>query len=204
MTRRSWGCGGHEAHPRVEPELADQRVQVRELGFAVGTTGAADDHELGARVVHLRERADREVGALESLDATDEQQQRSIAQAELSPRRAAVAGREHQVVDAGCDHFDAVGVGAVEAHELLALLFGRRDDEVGAAHDLGFDARAQRGVTRHADLCLHALERVERGDEREVELVLQLVPDRARHPVVRVQHVVRRAGSVPARSRRAR
>ena len=81
-----------EAHACLEPELGDHRVQVRELGVAVGPTRAADDHQLGVRVVHLGERADREVGALESLDATDEQQHRSIGQAELAPRRAAVAG----------------------------------------------------------------------------------------------------------------
>ena len=94
------------------------------------------------------------------------------------------------MVDARRDDLDALGIGAVVAHELVPLVVGRRDDEVGAAHDLGLDARPQRDLVVEADLGLHAVERVERGDEREVELVLQPVADRARHPVVRVQHVV--------------
>ena len=83
-----------------------------------------------------------------------------------------------------------VRVGAVVAHELVVLLARRRDDEIGAAHDFGLDPRPERDRVTQSDLGLHPLERVERGDEREVELVLQPVADRARHPVVGVQHVV--------------
>ena len=109
---------------------------------------------------------------------------------DVPARRGAVAGEEHAVVDARRDDLDALGVGAVVTHELILLLERRRDDEVGAAHDLGFDARPQSGVVGETDFGLHAVERVERGDQRQVELVLEPVTDRARHPVVRVEHVV--------------
>ena len=45
------------------------------------------------------------------------------------------------------------------------------------------------GIVVDTGVGLDARERVERRDEREVELVLQPVRDRAREPVVRVQHV---------------
>ena len=109
----------------------------------------------------------------------------------MSARRGAVAGEEHPVVDAGRDDLDALGIGAVVTHELVLLLERRRDDEVGTAHDFGFDPRPHRHVVGETDLGLHPVEGVERGDEREIELVLQPVTDGARHPVVRVQHVVR-------------
>ena len=97
---------------------------------------------------------------------------------------------------------DAFGIGAVVADELGALVGGGRDHEVGAAHDLGLDARPERDLVVEADLGPHAVERVERGDERQVELVLQPVSDRAGHPVVRVQHVVVGAATLERGARR--
>ena len=135
-----------EAHAVLEPELGDQRVQRCDLGLAVGAARAADDHERGAVLVeHLGQRAHREVGALQRLDATDEQQ-RPARRGGRACRRAAARspGENTVVVDAGRDDLDALGIGAVVAHELVVLLVRRRDDEIGAAHDLGFDAWAQR------------------------------------------------------------
>ena len=72
------------------------------------------------------------------------------SQAELgplaSPRSVARHRTEDRVVDAGRDDLDAVGVGAVERRELVALGLGRREHQVGAGDDLRLDARPQRGV----------------------------------------------------------
>ena len=43
-----------EPHAALEPEVGDQRVQRCDLGLAVGTTGAADDHERGPVLVERR------------------------------------------------------------------------------------------------------------------------------------------------------
>ena len=48
----------------------------------------------------------------------------SRTEPELSPRRAAIAWREHEVVDAGSDDLDAIRIGTVEAHELCFFLRG--------------------------------------------------------------------------------
>ena len=100
------------------------------------------------------------------------------------------------MVDAGRDDVDAILGSTVEAEQLLAFLVGRGDDEIGAAHDLGLDARPEVDLVAQSDLRLHAIEGVKSGDEREVELVLQPVSDRARHPVVGVQQVVGAVGAL--------
>ncbi len=111
-----------------------------------------------------------------------------------SSRRAAsaVAGREQRRVDPLRHDLDALRIGAVVADELIALGVGCRDDEIGAANDLRLDAGPQGHLVVEPDLGAYAVERVERRDERQVELVLQAVADRTRDPVVRVQHVVGR------------
>ena len=93
------------------------------------------------------------------------------------------------MVDARRDDLDAVPLGAVQRDELPAFLVRRGDHQVGAADDLTLDAGAGLGIVADTRLRLHAIEGVERGDEGQVELVLEPVPDRARDPVVRVQHV---------------
>ena len=98
-----------------------------ELRFAVGAARAADDHERDRRVVERGEAADREADALERLDATDEQDHAPTVEPEAVPRRGAIAGREHRVVDAGRDDLDAIGVGVVERRELRAFVVGRRE-----------------------------------------------------------------------------
>ena len=109
----------------------------------------------------------------------------------MPPARLAGAARvEDLVVHAGRDDLDAVAVRAVEADELLALVRGRRQDQVGAADGLLLDARPLLGVVVDAGVGLHPGERVERRDERDVELVLQPVAERAGDPVVRVERVV--------------
>ncbi len=105
------------------------------------------------------------------------------------------------MVDTRRHDLDAIEVGVVERRELRAFVVGRREHQVGARHDLVLDARAVLGVVVDAGFGLHAGERVERRDEREIELVLQPVRDRAREPVVAVQHVDRLALEHPAHRR---
>ena len=93
------------------------------------------------------------------------------------------------MVDAGRDDLDAIGVGVVERRELRAFVVGRGEHQVRARDDLVLDARAQFRVVFETGVRLDAGERVERRDERQVELVLELVRDRAGEPVVRVQDV---------------
>ena len=107
----------------------------------------------------------------------------------------AVAGREDRGVDTLRHDLDAIGIGAVEADQLVELVARGRDDQVGAAHHLGLHAWAQVDFVADADLGLHPLERMERGDEGKPELVLEAVADGPRHPVVGVEDVVGRAAA---------
>ncbi len=93
------------------------------------------------------------------------------------------------MVDTRGHDLDPILLGAVQRDELPALVVGGGDHQVGAADDLALDPGAGLGIVAHARLRLHAIEGVERGDEGQVEVVLELVPDGARDPVVRVQHV---------------
>ena len=104
------------------------------------------------------------------------------------PGAAPVAGREERVLDARGDDLDPPARIAVEAAE-LALLLGAADaDRVGAVDDLGLGPLAPDRL-RIAALGLDPGEGVERGDERQLELVLDAVRDEAAEPVVGVHHV---------------
>ena len=85
---------------------------------------------------------------------------------------------------------DPVALGAVEIDELLALVRGRGEHQVGAVDRLLLDPRPPGGIVVDPGVGLHARQRVERRDQRNVELVLQPVPERAGDPVVGVQRVV--------------
>ncbi len=100
----------------------------------------------------------------------------------------AIAGREEGVLDTGSDDLDVSGGVAIQASE-LALFLGAADaDRIGATDDLGFGTLAQLRF-EVAALGLHLGEGVKRTDEREVELVLDAMPDETAEPVVGVQHV---------------
>ena len=92
----------------LEAELGDERVQRVDFGRAVGTARAAHDHQGRASIDQVIERPHREVGALQGLDAPDEEQGRARPRAEV-PARSAVARREHPVVDARRDDLDRTG-----------------------------------------------------------------------------------------------
>ena len=190
---------------RLRPSSSTRRVHARELA------ARRRDHSVRRRPerdlgVELGEAPHREVGALQRLDAPGEQHDVAVdGQAELRRGLAPVAGREHGVVDAGRHDLDAVGIGAVERDQLRALLGGRRDHQVGAGDDLGLDPGPGRGLVALARLGLHPIERVEGGDERQIELVLEPVADRARDPVVGVEDVVvELVGGGGGRARRRR
>ena len=171
-------------------------MQPRQLGVTAGAARAAHDEQHRSVVAQAGERAHREIGALELLDAAGEEEHGSSGDAERALGDVAVAGDEQRGVDALRHDLDAVGIGAVEADELLPLVGGRRDDEIGAAHDLRLDAGPEVDVVVDPHLGLHPVERVERGDERQPELVLEAMPHRARHPVVGVDDVVGRAAAL--------
>ena len=142
---RRW-CGHRRDHADLvaHAELGDELVDAVDLGGAVGAAGAADHDEPGVGPAQRGERADRDVEALERLDATDEEEHRAVAEVEVVERGArtvAWAGREEGVVDAGRHELDPAAVGAVEALELVGLGVAGREDRVGAADHLGLGAR---------------------------------------------------------------
>src|SRR5579884_139119 len=185
----------HEANLVVDAQRAGDVAEMRELAVAVRAARTAHDEEQRAWVVERGERLDREVRTLQRLDAPDEQEHPPVTDAERVARTRAVgvvAGREQLVVDAGRDDLHALGVRGVEVDELVALLDSRRAQQVAAADHLLLDARTVARVVRAVDAGgrLDPRERVERRRDRDVELVLETVADRARDPVVPVQDVV--------------
>ena len=68
------GLGRHETDARLQPELLDEAVGTRELGLTLRTARPTHHEEPGARRVEPGECFDREVDALEWLDAPDEQE----------------------------------------------------------------------------------------------------------------------------------
>jgi hypothetical protein len=134
--------GRHEPHPLVETELGDERTRPCELAFAVGTARAADDQQRRVRMAERSQATHCEPHAFEGLDAADEQQHGSAGESELGARLVAVGGRKDRVVDTGRHDLDAIGISTVERRELAALVVGRRENEIGAAHRFLLDARA--------------------------------------------------------------
>jgi hypothetical protein len=183
------GCGSTNRHAIVEPEFVDECVGPHRLDVALGSAGSADDDEAGTRVAERGKRPDRHVGALERLDAPDEQQQRSVdVEAERTAGPRLVAGREERVLDAWSDDLEAALRFAVVEAELIGLLLAAHADRVGAVDDLGLGTVTPHrfGITVGG---LHPGEGVEGGHERNVELVLERVADDAAQPVVGVDHV---------------
>src|SRR4029079_605638 len=85
----------------------------------------------------------RDVGALQRLDATDEQQHGRVERkAECVACTAALTGRQEGVFDTGGDDLDLARRLAVEPQELTLLLGAADADRVGATDDLGLGAFA--------------------------------------------------------------
>ncbi len=183
------GLRRHEPDLVVQAELVDEVVRPLDLDVAVGTTGTADDEQQRIATAERMEGTDRDVGALERLDAPDEQDDRRVGrQVECNSRSALITRREERVLDTRRDDLDlALGI-AVEAPELLLFLDAAHADRVGAVDQLGLGPIAPTWLGIAA-LGLHPRERVERRHERDVELVLDAVGDEPAQPVVGVHDV---------------
>src|SRR5262249_21645920 len=93
------GLGRDEAHPVVEVEIGDERAQHAHLRLSV-VPARTTHHEEGHVTVELGERAHRQIGALEALDAPDVQEHTMLRlEAERESRRLTVARPEHALVD---------------------------------------------------------------------------------------------------------
>ena len=117
-----------------DAELVGQPAHAWRLRLAVGSARAADDDERHRRVVERGERSgprDRHPSAVGSVPTNNNT--RRLVEAEPLPRRVAIAGHEHRVVDTGRHDLDPIGIGVVQRRELRALVVGRREHEVGAA-----------------------------------------------------------------------
>ena len=95
-------------------------------------------------IAQQRQRADGDVHALEALEAADEQQQPAGSVADLASRIGAIDRLECREVDTGRDHLHAVGVRAVQLDQVVSLVLGRPDQQVGLLRDLALDANPQR------------------------------------------------------------
>jgi hypothetical protein len=139
----------------------------------------------------LSKRSHCDVGCLQRLDAAHEQQHRGIhRQVEGTAGAAALAGCEERMLHARGNDLDATLRVAVQAAE-LALLLGAADaDGVGAGDDLLLGTMAPLRL-QVAAFGLHLGQRVERADERDVELVLDAMRNQAAEEVVGVHHVGR-------------
>ena len=194
-TKRIWS-----ATPRSATSVSMRSTSA----CALAAAGPADHDQRGVGPAKRGEGAHRDVEALERLDATDEEQHRTVAEREVgegAPGPGPVAGREEGVVDAGRHDLDARRVGAVEPHELVGLGRAVGEDGVGAADDLGLGPTRRPGLGV-AGLGLHPGEGVERRHQRQVELVLEPVPGDARQPVVGVEGVDVAEPSQVGRARR--
>ena len=164
--------------------------------LAIGAARAADNQQHRVRIAELRQRLHREIGALQGLDPTREEEGGGVTETQRSPflrATAGIHGMEDLVVHARRHDLDPILGRAVQHLQLIALGTGGREHQVGAVHDLVLDPGAQLRIIVDAGIRLDPRQGVERRDEREIQLVLEPVPDRAREPVVRVQRVVRDA-----------
>ena len=205
------GLGVDEVDVLAHAAGVGRVVQPLQRLLPVRPAGPADDHQpvgLPAVLEQLGQRLDRHVGALERLDAADEEQQAAVeGEAEGAAGLGPVARAEERVVDAGRHDADAPGVAAVERHDLVGLDGARRQHGVGAVDDgrlgLGPAVRHVRLDLLGHRLGLHPVEGVERAHERQVQLVLDHVAREPRQPVVGVhRRVGQPAAVVVARRRR--
>ena len=176
----SWGCGGTNRTWSVDAELVDQRVERapapprrrrrsarrRPASVACGSSSAA------------RQRTARSTPFSGWIRPTNSSTRPAVEAEARAARARAVAGCEHRVVDAGrrrsrCDRGRRRRASrAARARRRSTRASGRRRRSISCS------MRARElGVVVDAGVGLHPRERVERRDERQVELVLELVPD---------------------------
>jgi len=86
------------------------------------------------------------------------EQYRSVVEPQRAPRGRAVSGREQLGIDSLRHDLDALGVGSVVSHQLVALIRCGGDHQIGAPHDFRLDARPKRDLVVESDLRPHAIE----------------------------------------------
>ena len=180
--------------PVGHPAGVGQVDQALQRLLAVRPAGAPDDHQVvrpPAGAAELGQGLDGGIGALERLDPADEEEEPAIEREPEGPAGLGpVARPEEGVVDPEGDDADAAGVGAVERGDLLGLDAARGQHGVGAVDDrrlglgppvghVGLDLFGHR-------FGLDPVQRVERADERQVELVLDDMAGEPGEPVVGV------------------
>ena len=184
----------------VQVEFVDEVVRSLRLeSAALAARPAHDDqHRVGvAAPAQVTQRPNRDVGPLQRLDATHEDDQRNIEVGADGPAgTGSVARSEESVFDPGGDDLDPTVRVAVQPSELLLLLHTADADRVRALDDLGFGPVTPFGLGVTA-LGLHPSEGVERRHERHAEFVLEVVSDDAAQPVVAVDDVGRAIRSEP-------
>lgn len=102
--------------------------------------------------------------------------------------------REELEIDAARDDGDALRVSSVQRGQQVLLVRARHDDAISGRRDaaLRLDAR-RRLVFGGAGAILHFAEGVEHRDVRDAPACGEVDRDHSGHPVVAVDHVVRRA-----------
>ena len=133
-------------------------------------------------------RLDRQFGALERLQPSDEQQHRPGWQPDCRARGVSLTWREHGPVHAGCQHVNSLWRYVVQRSELARLRVSRGEHGVRAIDDtlLGLAAVARLGI---AGARLDAAQRVKGDGQRDIEAVLQHMSGQAAQPVVSVDCV---------------
>ena len=181
-----------EVHPVPHTPGVRQVDQSLERLLAVGTARAADDHQpigLVVGLAQLGQGLDGAVGTLERLDPADEEEEPAVERETESPAGLrAVAGTEEGMVDAEGHDTDPLGIGSVERGDLLCFDAARCQHGIGALDD----GRLRLGPPMgHVGLHLfghrfgfHPIQRVERTDEGQPQLVLDGVAREPGEPVV--------------------
>src|SRR5450759_4087979 len=144
-------------------------------------------------VTQQTERADRDLDPLEALEPAHEEQQAPASVTDHAPSLRPIQWLERPEVDAGRNHVDALGVGAIALDQLLGLVRGRSDQEVRLLRKLTLDANTQLGFRSGAGrerAVLHESERVGDVSPTGREVWPEQASNLAREPVVRVKEVV--------------
>ncbi len=188
-----------EAHDVGDAEVGGQvgqRLRLVEAGSGRPPDDGYDERRApaGLALQQLGDGVEQDVGGLQRLDASGEQQHVGV-DGEPQPGPGLDLGhRDEDVqVDTGVDHLDPAGVGVVELDELLGLDVGVGDQHVCGLDDLlltddpgqwlGGVACGERGV-------LDLRHRVHAVHERHSPAVPGERADLAGQPVVRVDRVV--------------
>ena len=140
------GAGAaRNGHACSSPSSSTRVWSTSDLGLALGTARPTHHEEPGPR--RRRARASASIARSTPFSGWMRPTNSSTGWASRrSVRRASARSPgEKSAASTPCGTMtDPFGIGAVVADELVTFLVGRRDHEVGAAHDFGLDARPQR------------------------------------------------------------